>query len=93
MGSQYTHSSNVKANTWGALAGLGMLILISSVDWAAGRLGSQFCTTAGETARVLPSVAVSVWQALHVGVLGYQEFLDCALQLVVFLPQIFTGAI
>lgn len=60
MGRQQTHFASVKAKGWGALAVLGMVLLIGSADWATTQLGSQCFGAVGEMVTALAGVALSI---------------------------------
>jgi hypothetical protein len=75
MGRQHTHSSGLKSITGTALAGLGILVFMVSVDWAVAQIRDCFCATAGDTLGIFPCILLSVCQAMRAYVLEQHELL------------------
>ena len=77
MTSQHTHSRGLKPIVEAALAGLGIAVLLGSLDLATAQLSHFLGTAAWGVQGVLPSLVPTVLQAL----LDYERSLHCPLQM------------
>jgi len=87
MARQQTHSSRVKQVEGSVLVGLGILVVLGSLDWAAARFERTLCGATGEALRVLTGIVLSVWQAAQAGVPAQHRFADCVFHLVLTVPH------
>ncbi|PYT58613.1 MAG: hypothetical protein DMG35_17080 [Acidobacteria bacterium] len=77
MTRQHTHSRGLKPIVEAALAGLGIAVLLGSLDLATAQLSHFLGTAAWGMLGVLPSLVPTVLQAL----LDYERSLHCPLQM------------
>jgi len=77
MTSQHTHSRGLKPIVEATLAGLGIAVLLGSLDLATAQLSHFLGTAAWGMLGVLPSLVPTVLQAL----LDYERSLHCPLQM------------
>ena len=77
MTRQHTHSRGLKPIVEAALAGLGIAVLLGSLDLATAQLCHFLGTAAWGMLGVLPSLVPTVLQAL----LDYERSLHCPLQM------------
>jgi hypothetical protein len=69
MQRQHTHSSGLKSIPGGALAGLGILVLLVNVDWAVAQMKNCLCASAIDTVGIFPCILLSMCQAVQAYVL------------------------
>ena len=96
MERQHTHSPSLRSIAGTTLAGLGILVLFGSLDWAVAGLKNLFCGTAGEALRVLPCIMLSACRAMQAGVFDQHGLIECLLRVLLsFLPlfRVVGGAI
>jgi hypothetical protein len=90
MTRQHTNSWNLKAVTGAALAGLGIAVLLGSLELATGQL-CHFLGTAGwGVLAVLPSLVPATFQALQAFALNFERSLHCPLQMLTSLWPLLT---
>ena len=81
MTSQHTHSRGLKPIVEAALAGLGIAVLLGSLDLATAQLSHFLGTAAWGVQGVLPSLVAAAWQALQAFAFDYERSLHCPLQM------------
>jgi len=90
MEKQHTRPANLKSIVGTAFAGLGFLVLIESLGWAANPL-RYFLWNTG--LRILPCMALTAWQAMQAYGLHQHASLTCLLQMLLsFWPLLLVMA-
>jgi hypothetical protein len=95
MQSQNKRSSNLNSIAWVALAGLALVSLAGTLDWAAGHLGNLLCDILGAGLSVISSLVLSTLQRILALASSQCWFQDGFPRLLSSLPALFlmTGAV
>jgi ABC-type nitrate/sulfonate/bicarbonate transport system permease component len=96
MTRQHTYSQSLKPIAGAALAGLGIAVLLGSLDLATAQLSHFLGTSAYSVIGVLPSIVPAALQVLQAFAFDYERSLQCFLQMLVsFWPllAVMAGAV
>ncbi len=96
MTRQHTYSRSLKPIAGAALAGLGIAVLLGSLDLATAQLSHFLGAAAWEVQRGLPSIVPAALQVIQTFAFDYERSLQCPLQMLVsFWPllAVMAGAV
>jgi hypothetical protein len=91
MESKSTHSSRFKSISGSALVGLGILVVLGNLGWAA-MLRNRFCATAGDALGIWPCVLLAGCRVMQAYVFHHHEVLGWLLQMLLSLRFLLAGA-
>ena len=90
MTRQHTHSWSLKGNAGAAAAGLGIAVLLGSLDLATAQLCHILSTAAWGLLGVLPSIVPGTFQVLQAFAFDFERSLHCPLRMLTSLWPLLT---